>query len=185
MNNEEVKVKKLKRAEIRIVNKFRIDEAYLECIKDLIKVDMVRQMKSYTHHKDFSCLDHCFHVSYLSYKVCKKLNLDCRAAARGGLLHDFFLYDWHMEKPLEGLHGFVHPQIALKNADHYFSLSEMERDIIAKHMWPITISMPRYTESFIVQLIDKYCATVEILSRGHIKEIQFFHEYTLLLSNDS
>ncbi len=39
----------------------------------------------------------------------------------------------------------------------------MEKDIIIKHMWPITIILPKYKESFIVGCADKFCATVEVL----------------------
>ena len=37
----------------------------------------------------------------------------------------------------------------------------MEKDIILKHMWPLTIIPPRYLESFIVSIIDKIVATGE------------------------
>ncbi len=37
----------------------------------------------------------------------------------------------------------------------------MEKDIIKKHMWPMTAVPPKYKESFIVTCVDKYCATIE------------------------
>ena len=80
------------------------------------------------------------------------------------LLHDFFLYDWHIEKQNrqnEKRHAFKHSAIALKNANLHFDLNQIERDIISKHMWPVTKSLPRYTESLIVSIIDKYCAILE------------------------
>ena len=36
-------------------------------------------------------------------------------------------------------------------------------DIIVKHMWPLTVTLPKYRESYIVTLADKYCATSEML----------------------
>jgi len=54
---------------------------------------------------------------------------------KGWLLHDFFLYDWHADKKTSTkLHGFVHLCIAVKNANEYFSLNNIEKDIIEKHM---------------------------------------------------
>ena len=42
-----------------------------------------------------------------------------------------------------------------------FDLNKKEKDIIIKHMWPLTIIPPRYIESFIITLVDKYCALKE------------------------
>ena len=36
-----------------------------------------------------------------------------------------------------------------------------EKDIILKHMWPVTFSTPKYLETFIVTFVDKYCAIKE------------------------
>ena len=35
------------------------------------------------------------------------------------------------------------------------------KDVIVKHMWPLTVKLPKYKESYIVTFVDKYCATVE------------------------
>jgi uncharacterized protein len=62
-------------------------------------------MEKFIQHSDVSCLEHCMSVSYNSYLICRRLGLNYQAAARGGLLHDLFLYDWHVSKPENGLHG--------------------------------------------------------------------------------
>jgi uncharacterized protein len=100
------------------------------------------------------------------------MGLDYRSAARGGLLHDFFLYDWHIKKSHEGLHGFIHPRVALENANKYFHLNDMEQDVICKHMWPMTIKPPKYKEAYIVDAIDKYCAFMEIFDFGERKNVR-------------
>lgn len=120
-------------------------------------------MKKYIQHSDITCFEHSIHVSYKSYLICRHLGLDDRSAARGGLLHDFFLYDWHNTKPRSGLHGFTHPRAALDNANKRFMLNEIEKDIIEKHMWPLTPSLPKYKESYIIVLVDKYCSFMEIM----------------------
>jgi len=76
---------------------------------------------------------------------------------RGALLHDFFFYDWRIERPRSGgLHGFDHPQEAFENAVHvYGDITTIERNIILRHMWPLTPVPPRYSESMIVSLVDK------------------------------
>lgn len=139
------------------------DGEYEKCIRDLIQHEIVGSMKNFIQHGDRNCLEHSIYVSYISYRVCRWLGLDYRSAARGGLLHDFFLYDWHIGKPYRGLHGFIHPNIALQNANKYFHLNDREKDIIQKHMWPLTLRLPRYKDAFVVLSVDKYCALVEFV----------------------
>lgn len=140
---------------------------YKECTCDLLNKKIVLSMENFTQHSNVSCLDHCIYVSYMSYLICKHLGFDYRSAARGALLHDFFLYDWHTTKSKDGLHGFTHPYTALKNANKFFDLNPKEKDIIVKHMWPLTLKMPKYKESFVVMLIDKYCVILEIMKLGN------------------
>ena len=131
-------------------------------ISDIINNDAVKEMKKYNQHYDCDCYSHCLDVAYISYLICKKLKLDYRSAARAGMLHDFFLYDWRVRQPgRKGLHAFRHPYIAYKRASNLFDLNKKEKDIIIKHMWPLTIIPPRYIESFIITLVDKYCALKE------------------------
>lgn len=138
-------------------------DEYEKCIGGIIQNEAVRSMKNIIQHSDVSCLEHCLFVSYSGYLICKRFGLDYRSAARGGLLHDFFLYDWHIKETHKGLHGFKHPHTALENAEKHFCLNDIEKDIIKKHMWPLTVRIPRYKESFIVSFADKYCSFLEII----------------------
>jgi len=99
--------------------------------------------------------------------LARRLGLDYVTAARGGLLHDFFLYDSKDKSQFEGIQCFAHPKIAVKNADMVCDLSEKEKNIIVSHMWPISPKMPKSREAFIVNLADKYCATMEVLHVWH------------------
>ncbi len=139
------------------------DEEYLSHVSDLLNHKLVQSMGGIVHHGTTSCLSHSITVSYYSYLRCKKLGLNYRAAARGGLLHDFFLYDWHTHKKETGnaWHGFTHPAVALANAVKNFELNSIEKDIIKKHMWPLTAALPQYKESFIVAFQDKLASLRE------------------------
>ena len=131
-------------------------------VKDMIENDTVQQMKQYRQHYDTSCYEHCVNVSYISYKICKKIKLDYKSAARAAMVHDLFLYDWRKrQEGRKGLHCFTHPRTSLENAKKIFELSKKEQDIILKHMWPLTIKFPRYAESWVVTFVDKYCALSE------------------------
>ena len=55
---------------------------------------------------------------------------------------------------------------ALMNAEKFFDLNSIERDIIINHMWPVTLfSVPRTKEGWITTLADKYCGSFETAQR--------------------
>jgi uncharacterized protein len=142
---------------------------YEKCVGDMVSHDKVLSMDTFIQHGNVTCFEHCITVSYYSYRICRRLGLDYRSAARGALLHDFFLYDWHTEKTEDGLHGFTHPHTALMNAKCHFKLNEVEEDIIVKHMWPLTLNVPKFRESFVVTMVDKICAIMEAVKFVNIK----------------
>lgn len=151
-----------------IGSKFDIEKSkdtaeFFEYIKELLESEVVQQMKKYPHHLSTTCFQHSLNVSYYNYIICKRLGLDAKAAARAGLLHDLFLYDrkrYHASQG-EKMHGFRHPHIALYNASLHFELDRLEKDIIVKHMWPLTIAFPKYAETYVISLTDKYCGIAE------------------------
>jgi uncharacterized membrane protein/HD superfamily phosphodiesterase len=140
---------------------------YYEIIQDIEQHEEFLKLKEYFHHNS-SIYVHVQEVAYLSYRICKFLKLDYRSAARGALLHDFFLYDWRNhdvpDLPRHKFHGIEHPSIALENARKHFAVNEIEADIIRKHMWPLTLVPPQYKESFIVSFADKYLSSKEFIS---------------------
>lgn len=144
--------------------KWQQDEEFLSHISDLLEREEVQKLKHITQHYHSTRLDHSISVAYRSFCIGRKLNCDTRAIARAGLLHDLFYYDWRTTKFEEGSHAFVHPRIACENAEKLTELSELERDIILKHMWGATVALPKYKESFVVTLVDKYCACDEAIS---------------------
>jgi uncharacterized protein len=150
------------------LNKILLDIEYYECIKDLFNSDPVKLMNSFIQHGSTTTLEHSINVSYKSYKLAKLLKMDYKSAARAGLLHDLFLYDWHLEPKDNKLfqkHGFTHPEKALNNANKYFDLNDKEKDIISKHMWPLTLrKVPKYKESFLVSVVDKYSSCSETIN---------------------
>lgn len=140
-------------------------QTYIEfynTIIDIAKHPVVLQMKNYNQHYNCTCYDHCLHVAYYSFLICKKLHLDATSMARAAMVHDLFLYNWRKrENGRKGFHAFTHGKTAYENASKLFSLNKKQKDIILKHMWPVTPIPPRYLESFIITLTDKYCALEE------------------------
>ena len=142
------------------------NDEFQEIIKSLITNETVLQMKNFRQHYETTCFDHCYKFSpeltANIFKICKKYHLDYKSATRAAMLHDLFLYDWRKRQPdRKGLHAFTHGKTACGNACKLFDLNEKEKDIIIKHMWPVTIEFPKSIEGFILTFVDKYCALSE------------------------
>ncbi len=92
------------------------DAAYMECVRDILEHPVFNSMDQYIQHGNTTCRTHCIQVSYLAYRICRRYGGNARSAARAGLLHDLFLYDWHTHARETGehFHGFTHPKRALK-----------------------------------------------------------------------
>lgn len=145
-------------------------------INDIIINDNVQDLKRFKHHYGSTRFEHCLSVSYYSYIICKFLHLDYVSASRAGMLHDLFFYDSDIgEKPK--FHLWKHPKTALKNAKELFTLNDKECDMILKHMWPITFIPPKYLESYIITLVDKYCALYEWLNYCSFRVLNCYCTY--------
>ena len=136
---------------------------FYECVSDLFENDMVSGLDNFSQHKGTSRLQHSINVAYYSFLICRKLRLDYRSAARGGIMHDLFLYDWREETKSARVHIEAHPKAALENAKKITKLNKKEADAILNHMWPMTPVPPRFMESHIVSLADKFCACAEVI----------------------
>lgn len=139
--------------------------AYYPVVADLLDTDEVQALKDFTHHKMTTRFQHSLNVSYYNYRLCRLFRLDAESAARAGLLHDLYHYDtaeYSGSKPVIR-HSSYHPMVALERAAQLLSLNARERDMIENHMWPVTSARPRYAETYIITLVDKYCAVLEFL----------------------
>lgn len=135
---------------------------FYNIISDMDTNPAIQEMKKYRQHCDSSCYNHCLSVSYYSFCICKKLHLDYKSMARAAFVHDLFLYDWRIRQPKrKGHHAFTHSKTAYEKASNLFDLNKKEKDIILKHMWPVTLIPPKYIESYILTIVDKYSALQE------------------------
>lgn len=142
-------------------------ECFGETVRDLLDTEQVRSMRGIRHHFDVTCYDHSVFVSYVAFRLARRLGWDYLAAARGGLLHDLYLYDPKQPGSHPGNQCFDHPKAALKNAGELTHLTAVEENIIISHMWPLARKRPRYREAVVVNLADKLCATAEVFRIYH------------------
>ena len=141
--------------------------------EELLGSDAVRRMGQWKHHGHISTLDHSLFVAYWSFRIARKLGLDASAAARGGLLHDLYLYNSRDHRNYEGHQCFAHPKAALRNARALCGeLTAKEENIILSHMWPLSRRMPRSREAVLITLVDKICATAEAMHIWHCMRLR-------------
>lgn len=131
-------------------------------------------MDGFVQHGDTSTLWHSIAVAYYSLWIARRLRLSCRwkSLVSGALLHDYFLYDWHIPAPDHRFHGFTHPKAALRNAQRDWALDPIQRNIIARHMFPLTPVPPRCMEGFLVCLMDKWCSLAETFGRHRYRRLR-------------
>lgn len=151
------------------------DKGYMRLVRDIINSEQYRVIDKYPHHNEYTRLDHCLHVSYSAYLFFKKHEPGyrfLREACRGALLHDYFLYEWHTENPfpVPCMHAWKHPEWAYKDAKKHFKLNPVERDVILKHMYPVTPIPPLTKAAWTVVMFDKYWALREGLTTFNLIE---------------
>ena len=145
-------------------------EKYNQALKELKSNEHVKRMKQFKQHGSSNTYLHSVHVAETAQKMADRLHLNVHETdlARGAMLHDFFLYNFHDRHEETGLkaldHLKNHPSVSLVNADRLFHLTEIEKDIIHSHMWPFNIRrLPKYKESVLVCMADKYCSFLEFV----------------------
>ena len=135
-------------------------------IADLDRTGRLALARAAIQHGSTTVFAHCVKVACFSLFLANKLHIpvNTHALLRGALLHDYFLYDWHEKNAGHRFHGFTHPATALKNAQEDFMLTPVEKDIIARHMFPLCPIPPRCREAWLVCAADKYCSLLETLT---------------------
>lgn len=143
------------------------NDEFVRIVRPVLERLDTARLDEISHHMT-SRLMHSMNVAYLSYIVAKRLGYDYTKVVRGALLHDYFVES--------GKSSFIllirHPRLALKNAKRQFNLSNVEEDIIVRHMFPLTLVPPKYKESWVVCVVDTYCAILEYTSLGSVPNFE-------------
>lgn len=146
---------------------------FYEVASPILKHPAYLELKKYAHHVNTDRYEHCLNVAVFSYCYAIKHNkkVDLASLIRGALLHDFFLGDIKSKETRPKHHRRTHPQLALETAEKYFTLNDVEKDIIIKHMYPLTPGYPLFTESHIVVNGDNFCSCCEFLSLSEPRRV--------------
>ena len=155
------------------------DKKYKNIVKDILRNNDFKKTY-YIEHHGISRMEHMIKISFYSYKIARKLGLDYKAVARGGILHDFYLNGDERNYLNKFTDTFTHPNKALNLSTDTFNINEMEKNIIVSHMFPFYISIPKYRESILVNIVDKIIGGYELFNEIKYKTKYKFN-YTFLL----
>ena len=140
-------------------------EVFKKILKETRKDSRFDRMGEFVQHGDTTVREHCIHVAQTAFFMAVKFDIkvDEEALIRGALLHDYFLYDWHVKTAANMIHGFTHPRMAYREAKKDFNLKRTEADMIIHHMFPLTPMPPNTKEGILLCIADKLCATGETI----------------------
>ena len=131
-------------------------------ISDIVFNKEFNRLHTELHH-GITRYEHSLRVAKYSYLVSKKVKLNnVDKITRAALLHDFYV-DEDMIECSEPKKLRIHPKVALDNASKYYELNDMQKDIIRTHMFPVSLKVPKYKESWLVSIVDKVVGTYEML----------------------
>jgi uncharacterized protein len=147
------------------------DRVLFESIaEEILNHHIFCESKNFIQHGRISVYEHSIAVAKLSFSMGEFFKIaDKESLVKAALLHDFFLYDWHVPEKMWSLHGWTHPVTAAENGRKYFNISDKEYSLIRSHMWPYTLlHPPQYREGWIICMADKICSAVETVCRWKI-----------------
>lgn len=153
-----------KRRKLRRDKNIEVRREFIELAETIVHHPEYSKMKHISHHSA-SVYAHSVNVAYFSYRIANRLGLDKTSTARGGLLHDFYLYKFDEQRSSKYIlidalkHTIQHPREALRNAEKHFKLNRTERNIIRSHMFPV--GLPKSPEAMVVTMVDKGLAIYE------------------------
>ena len=137
----------------------KVDNEFDYIVKDIVNNTKFKKMKNEVHH-GMNRMDHSLNVAKLTYKFAKRINMkNYVLLTRAALMHDLFL-----NEELVGKINLVsHPLVAAQNARKEFNISDLEFSIIKSHMFPLTTSIPKNKESWVLTTTDKIVALFECI----------------------
>lgn len=150
--------------------------------RKIILSEKYRRLLAFKQHHNSNTFLHSVFVALraLTYAKDHLIKIDVESMVKMALLHDYFLYDWHV-KPHPKKHATQHPLRAAENAAKDFGLDEFELSGIRSHMWPIApFRIPRSREAWILAHVDK-CVTLNEVAgrkqkfqRDRLKEVKAY-----------
>lgn len=120
-----------------------------------------RLLKKIPRHGGSNTFDHSVRVARIAERLSVVFRISPESAVKTGLLHDFCLVNTHRDhEKRDEWYCFYHPKDAVENAAGY-DLTEVEKQAILSHMWPLSKHMPKSREAWVLTISDKLAAGYE------------------------
>ena len=150
------------------------DLSFEEICNDILNNKKYVRIVKEKHH-GITRLEHSKRVAKYVYIISKKVKIDYISATRAAILHDFFV-----SEDLGNMNSIsrciVHPYVASLNANQVFGLNEKEKNAIESHMFPLNTILPKYKESWLLTIVDKFVAMYEF----SLNKFNFFRYFGII-----
>ena len=150
----------------------REEKQHLEDIyQSFLHDERILRMKEISMHRGSNCYIHSFKVAKLAIKRALRHNKgNLYTILLAAILHDYYLYDWRVDKSKMKHHMGNHPYIAAENAERDFGIHEPIKRAIQSHMWPVNFTdYPKTKEARIISNADKTIYLREIICSKRYK----------------
>ena len=140
--------------------KQELEDIYQSFLHD----ERILKMKEIQMHRGSNCYIHSFKVAKIAVKRGLRHHKgSLKVILIGAILHDYYLYDWRVDRSKMKHHLGNHPYVAAENAARDFGIHEPVKAVIQSHMWPVNFSeFPKTKEARIISLADKHIYIKEI-----------------------
>ena len=158
----------------------------LEAIyQSFLNNEKIQKMKEVSMHRGSNCYIHSFKVAKLAIKrALRHKRGDLYIILVGSILHDYYLYDWRIDRDKMKKHLSSHPYTAAENALRDFGISKEIQKVIKSHMWPVNFTdFPKTKEARIISNADKAIYLKEIFCSKRYKkkrEAKYYQEISKL-----
>lgn len=145
----------------------------LEAIyQSFLNNENIQKMKEVSMHRGSNCYIHSFKVAKLAIKrALRHKRGDLYIILVGSILHDYYLYDWRIDRDKMKHHLASHPYTAAENALRDFGISKDIQKVIKSHMWPVNFKdFPKTKEARIISNADKAIYLREIVCSKRFKK---------------
>ena len=168
-----------------------ISEAYKKELEDIYQSlrndERILKMKEISMHRGSNCYIHSFKVAKIAIKRALRHKIgNLHTILLASILHDYYLYDWRIDRSKMRHHMSSHPYTAAENAKRDFGIHEPIRKAIESHMWPVNFkNFPASKEARIISNADKTIYLKEIVcskrykakrEQKYLKQIEFLFD---------
>lgn len=137
--------------------------------RDILDSEEFARALEQTHHDKTTVGNHSMEVACIALSLSRRLralhiSVNEKAVVRGALCHDLGILGRYDKYSNNFVSLQKHPGDSVVTAAKLLGeLTKVEKDIIAHHMWPVTLVPPRHKEAILVNVADKISSIREVI----------------------